>query len=156
MSLLKYIDNGKSLEEIQDLIENNPTILLEEDEYLNALARVAINLDVKLFDYLVNFDEVEWQITNVFCYSMCVISYLYPTLSDYQKEKLVQIFNRFLTLIDISDDSINKCFEFILFKNNLFLLRLFVDNGYFNTRNIPECDPVTYYRLKYFKDSKYN
>lgn len=151
MSLLRYIDTCKPFEEIRDLIINNNNVLYETDEYLNALARASVNLDNRLVDFLLTFD-INWQVENVFCYSMCIISNLYPTFNEYQREKFCSVFNKLVSMIDISSDNIVHCFNYILTKGNMLILQLFVEAGYLDNRDVPNCDPLIYYRLKYFKE----
>jgi hypothetical protein len=150
MSLLRYIDANKPFDEIKNLIELNPKVLYENDEFLNAVARAAINLDVKLIDYLLNLD-FHWDMENTFCYIMSTIAYLYNNVPDHQKDKIYEIFMMFKTYIDFSSDSITRCFEEALYRSNIFLMKLFIECGYLDTREIPNCEPSIYYRLKYFK-----
>ena len=151
MSLLKHIDAGKTFEDIRNIIHNNNNVLYESDEYLNAVARSAINLDTRLLDYLLTFD-IDWQVENVFCYSMSTMSCLYLNYNEYQRERIITVFYKLQSLIDISSDNITKCFEFILSKGNMLLLQLFIETGYLDNRDIPECEATLYYRLKYFKE----
>jgi hypothetical protein len=151
MSLLRAIDLCKPIEDIQDIINNNNNTLYESDEYCNALARAAINLDIKLLNYLLSFD-IDWNFENVFCYSMCTLGYLYPTFNEFQKEKVVQIFYKFASLVDIASENMTKCFDYILSRGSIYLLQLFIEAGYLDTREVPDCDALIYYRLKYFKE----
>lgn len=151
MSLLRIIDLGKSFEEIQEAVNRNNDILHETDEFCNAVARAVINLDVRLLDFLLSFD-IDWHIENVFCYSMCTLGYLYNNFNEHQREKSVEIFYKLVTLIDISSDNLTRCFEYILSRGNTHLLQLFVEAGYLDTREVPDCDSLIYYRLKYFKE----
>lgn len=151
MSLLRYIDTGKSFEEIKDLIKTNPKVLTEHDEFLNPLARAAINLDDTLVDYLISFN-IDWDFENTFCYVLSTIAYIYNNVPEHQKEKIHKIFTMLVANINIASENITRCFDEVLYRSNVYLLKLFVENGYFDTRDLPNCEPSIYFRLKYLKE----
>ena len=155
MSLLNYIDNNRTYEEILDLVNNNNSVLNEYDEFLNAVARSSINLDTRLLDFLLSFDR-DWDIENIFGYVMCSLSVVYQNPTEYQKDKITKVFHKLQSLIDISSNNLERCFNYILNKGNVFMLELFIEYGYLDTRDVPECDPIIYYRLQFFKSLRIN